>query len=90
MMRRDGLKPETSYLLVAAAFAFVAGLGLLLAACGSPGNPVSMAAASPAPLSTRKLTPRPTFTPSPTPLPPPITITLVHSNDTWGYTLPCG
>jgi hypothetical protein len=87
MTRRDGLKPGTNYPLVAAACALVAGLGLLLTACGSPEGPVSMTAV---PSPAAKPTASPTFTPSPTPSPPPITITLIHSNDTWGYTLPCG
>ncbi len=33
-------------------------------------------------------TPLPTVTPTPTALP--IDITIVHTNDTWGYLWPCG
>jgi hypothetical protein len=58
------------------------------------------ATATAAPTSTRTPIPLPTYTTTPSPdvaLPTPvgvtdgtIPITILHSNDTWGYTLPCG
>ncbi len=47
-----------------------------------------------APTAVPTRTPSPTAsspTPTPSPLPPgTIELSVVHSNDTWGYTLPCG
>ena len=34
-------------------------------------------------------TPTPTIPPTPTPASP-ITLTILHTNDTWGYVRPCG
>jgi 2',3'-cyclic-nucleotide 2'-phosphodiesterase (5'-nucleotidase family) len=34
--------------------------------------------------------PTPTSTPTPTPTPQPIDLTVLHTNDTVGYTKPCG
>jgi 2',3'-cyclic-nucleotide 2'-phosphodiesterase (5'-nucleotidase family) len=28
--------------------------------------------------------------PAPTALPKPLDLTIIHTNDTWGYLLPCG
>ena len=41
---------------------------------------------TPAPTSTPTKTP----TPTPTPTPRPIELTVLHTNDTWGYSEPCG
>lgn len=79
---------KTDRLLIAAAFAFLVGLALLLTGCGSSGG--TARSSIPSPTKPPTSTPLPSPTPSPTPPPPPISITLVHSNDTWGYTLPCG
>jgi hypothetical protein len=39
---------------------------------------------------TKTPTPIPTSTPTPTPTPRPIELTVLHTNDTWGYSEPCG
>lgn len=65
--------------------------------CGSRGAspaPTKIAALSPAPQSTATQVPTSTSRPEPTdtpqPTPAPIDLTLVHTNDTWGYLDPCG
>ena len=65
----------------------------------STSTPTLTATATPSPTltATATATSTPTSlpktpTPSPTPMPPaqPFTLTLLHTNDTWGYTQPCG
>ena len=60
-------------------------------------TPTAMATATRHPTYTATPSPSPTLppaTPSPTPQPTvrqePFTLTLLHTNDTWGYTRPCG
>lgn len=50
-------------------------------------RPTSTATAVPSPTP---LPETPTVTPTPTPAAEPFTLTLLHTNDTWGYTQPCG
>jgi hypothetical protein len=50
----------------------------------STPTPLAMAPTAPAPLPTL------TASPQPTAPPPPIELTVIQSNDTWGYLLPCG
>lgn len=49
----------------------------LLTACSTSGHPQSAPALSP-------------LSPVASPTPGPLTLTLIHSNDTWGYVDPCG
>ena len=76
-------------------------LGLLLAGCGEPvvtGEPESMlqteAQLSPlvadSPLPTPTPLPSDTPTPTPRPTPSPGQLVLLHTNDNWGETEPCG
>ena len=65
-------------------------MGLLLAGCTPTPTP------EPPPTLTPTFTPEPTATPMPTatptltPTPEPIVLTILHTNDTEGYTDPCG
>lgn len=58
-------------------------IGLALVGC-SGATPV------PTPMPTSTPTKTPTPVPSPTPTSQPIELTVVHTNDTWGYSEPCG
>jgi hypothetical protein len=65
------------------------GIGWALFGCSG-----ALSATTPMPTSTPTQTPTPiptpTFTPTPTPTPRPIELTVLHTNDTWGYSEPCG
>jgi hypothetical protein len=62
-------------------------IGLALFGCSG-----IMSTPTPTPTSTptRTPTPIPTSTPTPTPTPRPIELTVLYTNDTWGYSEPCG
>jgi 2',3'-cyclic-nucleotide 2'-phosphodiesterase (5'-nucleotidase family) len=72
--------------------------GIFLAGCGSTSSSIgalsaAMPSPSPAPQTPRQAdTPRPTSTTAPTetPLPAAIELTILHTNDNWGATEPCG
>jgi 2',3'-cyclic-nucleotide 2'-phosphodiesterase (5'-nucleotidase family) len=68
---------------------FLALIGLALSGCGE-----IMSIPTPTPTLTPTKTPTPiptlTYTPTPTPTPRPIELTVLHTNDTWGYSEPCG
>lgn len=76
-----GIKPVVLVALTA--------IGLALLGCSSPA-PTNMA--MPAPTNTPP--PSPTKTPAPvptsTPTPRPLELTVLHTNDTLGFTEPCG
>ena len=60
---------------------FFVWIGLALFGCsGVMSTPI------PTPTSTLART----STPTPTPTPQPIELTVLHTNDTWGYSEPCG
>ena len=73
-------------------------LGLALAACGAPvptadspsaptaGSPPTPVAASPLPTPTEP----PTVAPLPSPTAAPFQLVILHTNDNWGETEPCG
>jgi 2',3'-cyclic-nucleotide 2'-phosphodiesterase (5'-nucleotidase family) len=62
-------------------------IGLALSGCsGIMSTPTPM----PTSTSTKTPTPIPTPTYTPTPTPRPIELTVLHTNDTWGYSEPCG
>ena len=62
-------------------------IGLVLFGCsGSMSTPTATLTFTP----TKTPTPIPTPTPAPTPTPQPIELTVLHTNDTWGYSEPCG
>jgi len=102
--KKPGLRPTVRALLalgiVFGALGAVAG-GLW--AMAPRATPPVVAQSTPAPVATSTTRPTSTATavPSPTPLPQtptptptspaqPFTLTLLHTNDTWGYTEPCG
>ena len=59
------------------------GWAVLTGGASTPGNaPTTATAATP--------TPPPTSTITPTRRPRAISITILHTNDTWGYVQPCG
>lgn len=60
-----------------------------LALSGCSGITATLAP-TPTSTPTKTPTPIPTPTPSPTPTPRPIGLTVLHTNDTWGYSEPCG
>jgi len=60
-------------------------IGLALSSCSG-----IMATPTPTPTSTPTKTPTPIPTSTPTPTPQPIELTVMHTNDTWGYSEPCG
>jgi len=67
-------------------------VSLLLAGCGAASQ-VGVQTAAPAQkpvLSTATLTPLPTPVPTPTPTPAPLQLVVLHTNDNWGETEPCG
>ena len=69
----------------------LAAVGLVLVGCSSPApglasNP--LLTNTPMPTPTKTLLPPPTWTP--TPVPQPLELTVLHTNDTLGYTEPCG
>ena len=58
-------------------------------------SPLPIATSPPKPSATRIVAPTRTLPPQVTPTPVQLTsglfhLAIVHSNDTWGYTLPCG
>jgi len=60
-------------------------IGLALVGCsGVTSTP------TPSPTSTPTKAPTPVPRPSPIPTPQPIELTVLHTNDTWGYSEPCG
>lgn len=65
----------------------------LLGGCAGPAVPPTP---TPAPPTPTPLPPTATpVPPTPTPVPPtatpaPFVLSLLHTNDTWGYMLPCG
>ena len=61
-------------------------MGLLLAGCAPTPTPEPPPTFTPEPTAT----PKPTATPTLTPTPQPIALTVLHTNDTEGYTDPCG
>jgi hypothetical protein len=68
-------------------------IGLALFGCSGimstpTPTPTSMPTKTPTPTPT--FTPTSTPTPTPTPTPRPIELTVLHTNDTWGYSEPCG
>ncbi|MGD8624253.1 MAG: hypothetical protein PVF47_10710 [Anaerolineae bacterium] len=73
---------------------FAALLALLLAGCGSTVVPGGEEQVSP--LATPAIeTPLPptqaaTASPAPTPTPSPLALLVLHTNDNWGETEPCG
>ncbi|MCD6553153.1 MAG: hypothetical protein J7M16_03975 [Anaerolineae bacterium] len=76
-------------------FVVTAGLGLLFVGwavlidrTAAPAPTLTTTATTAAPI-TAAPTPTPTIPPSPTPASP-ITLTILHTNDTWGYVWPCG
>jgi hypothetical protein len=70
---------------------FLALIGLALSSCGgSAPTPTPMPTFTPTKTPTPTPTPTPTSTPTPTPTPRPIELTALHTNDTWGYSEPCG
>ena len=86
--------------IVAAVFLLV--VGGLWAMSPKP-TPTAQATATQTATATKQptatATPTAVATPSPSPVPPtatpvpqgsPFTLTLLHTNDTWGYTRPCG
>lgn len=83
-------------------FAFLL-VGLLVAGCGtapseedqgrlqSGVSPLPTATPLPSATPVPTPTPVPTLTPSPTPTPlPPVQLVVLHTNDNWGETEPCG
>ena len=85
-MTRRGPKLLLQALRLLLALGTVAAV-LLVAGCSSPEP-------SPTPEPTPTRTPQPTSTatplPTPTPTPQPIDLVVLHTNDTLGYTEPCG
>jgi 2',3'-cyclic-nucleotide 2'-phosphodiesterase (5'-nucleotidase family) len=68
-------------------FFILMGLALALFGCsGIMSTPTPTSTSMP----TKTPTPIPTSTPTPTPTPRPIELTVLHTNDTWGYSEPCG
>jgi 2',3'-cyclic-nucleotide 2'-phosphodiesterase (5'-nucleotidase family) len=61
--------------------------GLALFGCNGI---VSTSTPTPTFTPTKPPTPVPTSFPTPTPTPQPIGLTVLHTNDTWGYSEPCG
>lgn len=80
--------------LTALSLAVLIVVGLSVVGCGSSNG--SMATASPMPVTTLVPTEIPTEipteapTPTETPKPAPFELTVIHTNDTAGYTEPCG
>jgi putative hemolysin len=77
----------------------VAAMGLVLSGCSSPApnpssNPSPVSANTPMLAPTHTPAPPPTKTPTPVPTPTPmpqsLELTVLHTNDTMGYTDPCG
>jgi len=77
----------------------LAAMGLILLGCSSPTpepspNPLPVPTNTPLPTPTNTPPPPPTKTPTPvltsTPAPRPLELTVLHTNDTMGYTEPCG
>jgi hypothetical protein len=66
---------------------FFVWIGLALFGCSG-----IMSTLTPTPTSTptRPPTPIPTSTPTRTPTPRPIELTILYTNDIWGYSEPCG
>jgi 2',3'-cyclic-nucleotide 2'-phosphodiesterase (5'-nucleotidase family) len=62
---------------------FFVWIGLALFGCNGV-----MSTPTPTPTSTPTRTPTPI--PTSTPTPRPIELTVLHTNDTWGYSEPCG
>jgi hypothetical protein len=74
---------------------FVALMGLALFGCSgimSTPTPTPTPTPTSTPTKTPTPIPTPTYTPTPTPTPTPrpIELTVLHTNDTWGYSGPCG
>ncbi|MDH7484723.1 MAG: hypothetical protein QHJ81_00430 [Anaerolineae bacterium] len=81
---------------------FIASVCLLalLSSCAGPTAPTTPTSAPPTPTplppTATPVPPTPTpVPPTPTPVPPtatpaPFALSLLHTNDTWGYMLPCG
>lgn len=68
---------------------FFALIGLALSSCsGIASTPTPTPTFTPT--KTPTATPTPTSTPTPTPTPRPVELTVLHTNDTWGYSEPCG
>lgn len=67
---------------------------LLIAACSATtpvGSSVSpLATGSASPLPTASAVPTETVIPSPTPTREPVQLVVLHTNDNWGETEPCG
>jgi hypothetical protein len=61
----------------------LAAMGLALLGC-SPPTPEPGTTRLPAPTNT------PSPVPTPTPIPQPLELTVLHTNDTLGFTEPCG
>jgi hypothetical protein len=61
----------------------LAAMGLALLGCSSPTAELS-ATRLPVPTNT------PPPVPTPTPIPQPLELTVLHTNDTLGFTEPCG
>lgn len=62
----------------------IAGLMLLAAGCRAEIEPARLPVS---PLSAARVSP---LAATPAPTPPPLDLTVLHTNDTWGYLLPCG
>lgn len=70
---------------------FFALIGLALFGCsGTMSTPASTPTSTPTKTLTPIPTSTPTSTPTPTPTPQPVELTVLHTNDTWGYSEPCG
>jgi len=68
------------------ALAILAGVAAGLMACRAPASPIEQPTSDSeihAPTSIAR-------PPTPTPTPFALSLTVVHTNDTWGYLLPCG
>jgi 2',3'-cyclic-nucleotide 2'-phosphodiesterase (5'-nucleotidase family) len=62
-------------------------VGLALSGCSAI---MSTPTPTPTSMPTKTSTPTPTSTPTSTPTPQPLELTVLHTNDTWGYSEPCG
>ncbi|MDY7039621.1 MAG: hypothetical protein SVX38_02015 [Chloroflexota bacterium] len=76
-------------------FVVTAGLGMIFVGwavlvSSTPTPTLTMAATATSPAPTPTPTAPPTDSPTPSATPQPITLTILHTNDTWGYVLPCG
>jgi hypothetical protein len=101
MKQTDKRKTIVQVLSVALLLAIIVGVFYLIGGgrpVSQPGQLLSpLSPLSPLPTSTllamaptRAPLPTPSASPQPTAPPPPLELTVIQSNDTWGYLLPCG